>query len=413
MKTENMERVTSRIKEDAKCRDHVVDKEHHKWIPTDEIATKLLTEYPSLETPWLEQEHVHGVNSIVTGVCKEHKLLVPMNLGNLWRGTTKYGCPECAWEKGYEFEGHSEFNIKRNRPNYIGQSKAEYNLFCAIKPHFPDAVAHHRMQGGKEIDIWIPSIGCGVEYNGAYYHSNVMGKDQDYHGNKSRIANRQGKGIFHLFPEEAEDPARIVRMLTLLGKAKQEGHNEWKVAPKTQVGVRHIMSAQAKAFHSDWNFCTLKDAMLDTHFGVFEGDELIGVISGHWRHQGLCKMSFSKAFFEFPKLLKLINKLSNSTFVYVIELRNPLEYGLIDPSLFNGLLLAKSVPPVTLPLNDKYEFLDRGLLSIRDLFVDRESFGSSEVARTWDCGHLIAYLPKQHPAWVQPVEGPPPKRLDP
>lgn len=401
MKTENMERVTSRIKEDAKCRDHIVDKDHHKWIPTDEIATKLVAEYPGLETPWLEQEHVHGVNSIVTGVCKEHKLLVPMNLGNLWRGTTKYGCPECAWEKGYEFEGHSEFNIKRNRPNYIGQSKAEYNLFCAIKPHFPDAVAHHRMQGGKEIDIWIPSIGCGVEYNGAYYHSNVMGKTAEYHREKSRVANRQSKGIFHLFPEEAEDTDRIVRMLALLGKAKQEGHNEWKVAPKAEIGVSVIMSARAKEFHEKWNFISLKDSMLDIHYGLFLGGEMIGVLSGSYQAECICKMSYSKAFFDFPALLKMLNKISGLTLSFVADIRNPLEYGLIDPALNNGLEIGRALPPVAYPLDKGYNIIDRGIYYLYDLLATPDKFCEEEVARTWDCGHIVSYLPGKGPWWAE------------
>jgi len=395
------ERTNNRIKEGAKCRDHVVDKEHHKWIPTDEIATKLLTEYPSLETPWLEQEHVHGVNSIVTGVCKEHKLLVPMNLGNLWRGTTKYGCPECAWEKGYEFEGHSEFNIKRNRPNYIGQSKAEYNLFCAIKPHFPDAVAHHRMQGGKEIDIWIPSIGCGVEYNGLYYHSNATGKTAEYHREKSRTANRQGKGIFHLFPEEAKDTDRIVRMLKLLGKAKEEGHNEFKVPPKSQVGVQEIMSAQAKAFHEKWNFITLKDHMLDLHFGLFMGGEMIGVFSGNYTGQMICKMSYSKAFFDFPRLLKLLNKITGLKLAFVIDIRNPLEWGLLDPSLSMGLKMVTILPPVVYPLDKSYSIIDRGIYSVIDLLNAPYKFCDEEAARTWDCGHIVASLPDFAPEWAK------------
>jgi len=398
------ERTNNRIKEGAKCRDHVVDKEHHKWIPTDEIATKLLTEYPSLETPWLEQEHVHGVNSIVTGVCKEHKLLVPMNLGNLWRGTTKYGCPECAWEKGYEFEGHSEFNIKRNRPNYIGQSKAEYNLFCAIKPHFPDAVAHHRMQGGKEIDIWIPSIGCGVEYNGLYYHSNAMGKTAEYHREKSRTANRQGKGIFHLFPEEATDVDRITRMLILLGKSKEDGPNPYKVSPNMTLNIRVIMSAVANQFHSLWNFNTLKDQMIDTHFGIYEDTELIGVISGNNRYKSICKMSFSKAFFDFASLLKVVNSVSNANYCFVVDFRNPLEYGLIDPSFSKSLEIGTVLPPTAYPLNDRYDLIDRRLYSVADMLLAPDKFCDEEVARTWDCGHLVAFLPKCPPVWVKALK---------
>ena len=57
------EKTLNRIREDAKCRNHLVNKEHHNWVPTEEIAEKLKAEYPALSTPWLEKEHIHGVKS--------------------------------------------------------------------------------------------------------------------------------------------------------------------------------------------------------------------------------------------------------------------------------------------------------------------------------------------------------------
>ena len=45
---------------------------------------------------------------------------------------------------------------------------------------------------GKEIDIYIPSLKLGIEYNGLYWHSEVNGKDKNYHFNKLNNCNKQG-----------------------------------------------------------------------------------------------------------------------------------------------------------------------------------------------------------------------------
>lgn len=402
--SKDFEKALNRAVEGAKCRNHVVSKEHHNWISTEQIAEKLRIEFSSLSFPWLEAEHIHGVNSIVTGVCEKHKLLVPMHLGNLWRGTTKYGCPECAWEKGYSFEGHEEFNIKRNRPNYVGQSGVEFALFCRIKDEFPDALAHHKMPGRKEIDIWIPSIGCGVEYNGTYYHSSAMGKTEDYHYAKSKLANKLHKGIFHLFPEEAQDSDRIVRLLKFLQLAKQDGQNEVKLSPGAKLDVKCLMSRQAKDFHATWNFIELKDSMLDLHYGLFSDDELIGVVSGNSIDRAFCKLSFKKAFFDFRSLLDLLNKQLGGGYCYVIDIRNPIEVGLIDSQVGTKLKLCPRIAPVAYPLNSKFEFIPRNMARISEMLNHHQSLDDLEIARTWDCGHLVYVSPTSKSNWAKPLK---------
>ena len=186
--SKDFEKALNRAVEGAKCRNHVVNKEHHNWVSTDQIAEKLRIEFSSLSFPWLEAEHIHGVNSIVTGVCEKHKLLIPMHLGNLWRGTTKYGCPECAWEGVGDVDYSSRF---KNHHGYVGQSGLEFDLFMKTKQIFPDATPGHRIQGRKEIDIWVPSISCGIEYNGNYYHVESMGRGKEYHSGKTNIAAKQ------------------------------------------------------------------------------------------------------------------------------------------------------------------------------------------------------------------------------
>ena len=55
---------------------------------------------------------------------------------------------------------------------------------------------------GKEIDIFIPSLKLGIEYNGLFCHSEVSGKDNNYHINKLIECNKQGIRLIQIFEDE-------------------------------------------------------------------------------------------------------------------------------------------------------------------------------------------------------------------
>jgi very-short-patch-repair endonuclease len=56
--------------------------------------------------------------------------------------------------------------------------------------------------GGVEIDILTPDKRIGLEYNGLYYHREGMGKDRNYHLNKTKLMNDSGYGLIHIFEDE-------------------------------------------------------------------------------------------------------------------------------------------------------------------------------------------------------------------
>lgn len=55
---------------------------------------------------------------------------------------------------------------------------------------------------GKEIDIFIPSLKLGIEYNGLFWHSEDSGKDNNYHINKLIECNKQGIRLIQIFEDE-------------------------------------------------------------------------------------------------------------------------------------------------------------------------------------------------------------------
>ena len=81
--------------------------------------------------------------------------------GHIWSATVSNrmqgrGCPCCSSEL------HTSF--------------AEQAIYFFVKMCFPDTISRDNSLG-KELDIYIPSLRCGIEYDSAIYHHNI-GKDK-------------------------------------------------------------------------------------------------------------------------------------------------------------------------------------------------------------------------------------------
>lgn len=78
---------------------------------------------------------------------------------------------------------------------------------------------------GKEIDIYLPAYKFGIEFNGDYWHSELISKHSDhngrstYHQEKSLEAAKKGVFLFHIFEYEWNNPtikAQIKNRLTTI-----------------------------------------------------------------------------------------------------------------------------------------------------------------------------------------------------
>lgn len=62
---------------------------------------------------------------------------------------------------------------------------------------------------GMEIDIFIPELKLGIEFNGSYWHSAIY-KDKNYHYNKSYNCAKQGYRLIHIFDYELWDRDDVI-----------------------------------------------------------------------------------------------------------------------------------------------------------------------------------------------------------
>lgn len=117
-----------------------------------EVFPELLEEWDFKKNSFSPLEVSPKGDTLVIWKCKKCGKNWETSVGN--RTRAKSGCPFC---------------------NSKGTSFPEQAILYYISKYFPDAVGRYsgfKKDGITELDIWIPSLSIGIEYDGSYYHQN-------------------------------------------------------------------------------------------------------------------------------------------------------------------------------------------------------------------------------------------------
>ena len=106
-------------------------------------------------------------------------------------------------------------------------SGKEINFIKFITDNYSgETILNYRILDRKEIDIFIPELKIGFEFNGLYWHSDEF-KDNDYHKNKVDVALSKGIKLFHVYDNDWLYKKDIIKndILRLLKPIKKEKIN--------------------------------------------------------------------------------------------------------------------------------------------------------------------------------------------
>ena len=126
---------------------------------------------------------------------------------------------------------------------------------------------------GYEIDIYIPSIQIGIEYNGLKWHSEKF-KNRYYHLTKTNEANRKGVKLIHIFEDEYVHSKEIVlsKIKTLIHK-----NDDTPTSMARKCKVEEIDKETARIFINKNHIQGYKGCSLS--IGCFDNNTLIGVMT--------------------------------------------------------------------------------------------------------------------------------------
>ena len=301
-------------------------------------------------------------------------------------------------EKASKYLYKRKFNIVE--PTKTNTIYKQFEIFNFIKTQ--NKLYNYKLIGLKEIDIVLPDIKLGIEYDGLIFHSEgllnegrIRNVDKNYHLNKTELCNLKGYQLFHIFESD-----NIDIWLSMINN--RLGLNERIYARKCII--KELKSSEIKDFLNNNHLQGFINSSIN--LGLYYNNELVSV------------MTFSKPRFNKKydyELIRFCNKLNTSVigsasklFNYFIKKYNPksiISYAnrrFSNGSIYEKLgfkFLRKTAPnyfyfkPSIRILMSRNQFQKHKLANLLDKFDENlsesENMFNNGYRRIYDCGNLV------------------------
>lgn len=119
----------------------------------------------------------------------------------------------------------------------------EKELYEFVKNNSNHLVEKNYRVYGKEIDVFIPELNLGFEFNGLYWHSEKY-KHNTYHLEKTKVFESEGIRLVQIYEDDWVNKNNIVksRVLNLLGKSKKLYARKCEIKELTTNNYRKFVS---------------------------------------------------------------------------------------------------------------------------------------------------------------------------
>lgn len=160
-------------------------------------------------------------------------------------------------------------------PPLNGTSQGEQELLDFIKSIYSGPVEqkNRTLVAPREIDIFLPELNLAFEYNGLYWHSELAGKDRNYHVSKTNLCEKAGVRLVQIFEPEWEFKKEILQ--SFIKKLLN-------VPCETFMG-RKLAIVEYSKFNEPRQFLANHhiqgEGSGSVYYGLFDGGELLAVMS--------------------------------------------------------------------------------------------------------------------------------------
>jgi hypothetical protein len=275
----------------------------------------------------------------------------------------------------------------------IGDSKSikENELYNFIKSVYPGEIIQS-WRDGLEIDVYLPEIKLGFEFNGLYWHSDIY-KDKWYHLNKTNYFKEMGIRIIHIWEDDWINKTEILQsqIKNWIGKTANKVYAR-------ECEVKEIKQSQiSKEFLEKNHIQGGVNSVLK--LGLFKGKELLSVMTFD-HYEGRKRMSDSEW-----NINRFCNKLdynvigsASKIFAYFkknYNLSRIISYADKDWSIgtlyeklgFN--LVKETDPDYKYILENKRIHKSRFRKSrLRTSLTENDFMKQSHISKIWDCGKI-------------------------
>lgn len=259
----------------------------------------------------------------------------------------------------------------------------------------------------KELDFVVPTRQLAIEINGVFWHSELNGKDKNYHLNKTKKANEQGYQLLHILDHEIINKPDIVqsRIKAKLGTAT-------KIYGRLCT-ITELSSSQSREFFNDNHI--QGNAPSRYSFGLWYNNQLVAAIS-------FGALRYTKNKTDSPdqyELIRYCNLIDHSVlggasklFKHFIKLHNPSYITTYSDNRWNtgnmykqmNFKYSHSSPPsyhyfkrsgsdIKLQLFNRVQFqkhkLKDKLTTFDPNLTEWQNMVNNGYDRIWDCGNSV------------------------
>ena len=378
-------------------------------LKSDIIQKKIKEKFSSFtdaDKEMINQKHKktllerHGVDNIMKSEeFRKDNFMISNHddyLEYLFNGISKFRCDRC----------HSDFEIKSD--NFYKRFQSNLPLCTICHPINSGSISQSQLEDfirtihdgeiiknyrdGLEIDIYLPDLGIGFEFNGLYWHSEEY-KEKNYHSDKTNFFKKRGIRIIHIWEDDWIYKQNIIKSQIKSWLKK----SDYKIYAR-KCEVREVIAVNESNLFLDNNHIQGK-VRSTIKLGLYYNNELVSLMTfDHF--EGRNRMSVEEwNLSRFCNLLET-NVIGGASklFIHFIKKYNPIRiisYADLDWSqgdLYHRLgfkLISESITGYKYVINGKRVHKSRFRKSRLNTDLSESSYMiSNGIKKIWDCGKL-------------------------
>ena len=240
-----------------------------------------------------------------------------------------------------------------------------------IKEIYDGEVIDNFRLNNLEIDIYLPELNIGFEFNGIYYHSELY-KTRSYHKNKNDIFLENNIRIYHIWEDEWDFKKDIVKSMisSKLNIIKNKIHAR-------KCDIKYVDNNESKDFLNDNH---LQGTTISSiRIGLYYNNELVSLI---------CFMKKKDGYYDLNRFVNRKNMIINGSFSkllkFFIKNHSNKIYTFSDNSYSDGGLYEKNGFNIIEFLKVDYKYV------INNIRYHKFNFrkNNKELLKIYDCGKI-------------------------
>lgn len=266
-------------------------------------------------------------------------------------------------------------------------SKLEVELHNFINSIYKEEIIKNNrniLPDNKEIDVYIPNLKIGFEFNGLYWHNETNKPDRNYHLNKTKSAEDIGVRLIHIWEDEWVFKKEITKsnIKHILGCCEN-------IISATKGDVREINCDISNDF-LETNHLNGADYIQSKSYGLYHNNELIQIIvfrkleDNNYELSRLCTKKDYNVIDGYIKLFNHFKELNNMNIITHCDLRwsNGKEYEEL------GFECISTNEPDYDYLVDK----DKCFIRKNKTLIENNKSKTLKIDRVWNCGYKTYLL---------------------